>query len=149
MAFLYFDSRLAVAPVAPTAGDVLAEFETNHFWGYGVFGNLEVGRRLAVPGLTAYGKVEFASLYARIKQTGAEVLAGGAGPQGSAVRNDVGLAVPMFNGQVGLSYEPPGWNHSRFLLGYTYETWWQVGRLGLSRGQLDDMGLILRAEINF
>jgi hypothetical protein len=149
MAFLYFDSRLAIARAAPMSGDVLAEFETNHFRGYGAFGNLELGRHLSVPGLTAYGKVEFANLYARLKQTGAEVLAGDAGPKGSAVRNDVGLSVPTFNGQVGLSYEPPGWCHSRFLLGYTYETWWQVGRLGLSRGQLDDMGLILRAEINF
>jgi hypothetical protein len=93
--------------------------------------------------------VEFTDAYARIKQTGAEVQAGDAGPQGSAIRNDTGVSVPMFNGQFGLSYEPPGWNHSRFLLGYTYETWWQVGRLGLSRAQLDDMGLILRAEFHF
>jgi hypothetical protein len=146
---LYFDSRLSIRPAAPSPGDTLAEAETNHLRSYGAFGNLEVARRLGVPGLTAFGFLEFTDTYGRLKQTGAEVLAGAAGPQGSAVRNDSGVGVPLFNGRAGLSYEPPGCNHSRFLIGYQYETMFQVGRLGLSRGQLDDQGLFLRAEINF
>ena len=136
--------------------DALAEFETNHLHYYGGFGNLEVARRLGVPGLTAFGFVEFTDSYARIKQTGAEVLFGGdAGPQGSAIRNDNGVGVTMFNGRVGLSYDPPGWNHSRFLIGYHFETYFQVGRLTDfrittdSRGQIDTQGLFLRAEFNF
>jgi hypothetical protein len=63
--------------------------------------------------------------------------------------------VPVARGIVGLSYTVPGWNYSRFMLAYEYETFFQIGRLtsttGIpnTRGQLDAQGLFLRAELNF
>jgi hypothetical protein len=56
---------------------------------------------------------------------------------------------------VGLSYDVPQWNHSRFLLGYQYEQFFQIGRQspisGIidTRGSLDAHGFFLRAEFNF
>ena len=38
-----------------------------------------------------------------------------------------------------------------FFLGYQFEYWWNVGRLSTSfaRGELEDQGVVLRAEFNF
>jgi hypothetical protein len=66
------------------------------------------------------------------------------------------VSVPTLRGVFGLSYTVPSWSrHSRFLLGYEYETFFQIGREtptpGIldTRGQLDAQGLFLRAEISF
>jgi hypothetical protein len=147
-ATFYFDARRSLGPPG-TSVDLLSQDETNHFYGYGIFGALEVGRELGVPGLALLGRLEGTSYYARIKQTASETFAGDVVPQQSAVRNDGAVSVPVLAEQVGLSYTPPGWPHGRLLAGYQYETWFQVGRVLSSRGQLDGQGLFLRAEFNY
>jgi hypothetical protein len=150
---LYYDARLNFLNAPADPGTVLGLAETNHFYGFGVFGGLDLSHKTPVPGLEVFGRAEVSDNYCRIKQTYTERLVPSAdGTFGGfgGTRDDNGLGVPMANGQVGLSYTVPEWNYTRFLIGYTYETWWQVGRnSGAARGQLDMQGLFLRAELNF
>jgi hypothetical protein len=115
----------------------------------GVLGGLEVGRRIWTPELSLFGRVQGAGLYGRVHQTFKETFVESPGFTEIRVANGVGT--PMLTAQVGLSYDVPGWNHSRFMIGYQYEAWWQFGRgdNDLSFGALTDQGLFLRAEINF
>jgi hypothetical protein len=150
--FLYFDSRLHFLSPATDPGTVLAQAETNMLRFYGAHGLLELDRRLAVPGLALFGRMEAVGAWGRIKQTFTEDLVpapDGSVPPFGLARHDTSVGIPMLNMQVGLSYTLPGRSHTRFLIGYQYEVWWQIGRVENSRGQLDDQGLFLRAEFNF
>jgi hypothetical protein len=146
---LFFDSRVNYAQ--PT-GDVLAQSEANSLWTYNAHALVEVDRKLPIPGLAFFARAEGSGGWAEIRQTFTETVSG-AGPGGGALfaqsqgENQVG--VPTLSEQVGLSYTVPSWNFSRFLIGYQYETWWQVGRMNDSRAQLDDQGVFLRFELNF
>ncbi len=151
MATIYFNNNLTLADGAPAPGDVLFQSDTNSMRAYGAYGNLEIGRRLAgIPGLTVSGKVEFADMYGRIKQTASEVLVGNDGsPTGSFYRQDGGVGPPMFSFRTGVTWNPPSWRNVSLQAGYSYETWFDVGRLNDSRAQLDMQGFYLRAEIGF
>jgi hypothetical protein len=146
---LFFDSH--VTYLHPTS-DILAQSEANSLWTYNAHGLVEVDRRTPIPGLAFFARAEGSGGWAQIRQTFTETVAG-AGPGGTplfaqnVLSNQVGI--PTLAGQVGLSYTVPSWNYSRFLVGYQYETWWQVGRLNDSRAQLDDQGVFLRFEFNF
>jgi hypothetical protein len=115
----------------------------------GAHGVLEVGRRLWIPGLTLFGRAEGAGLYGRVHQTFKETFLEPPGFTETRVTNGVGT--PSLAAQAGLSYDVPGWNHCRFMIGYQFEMWWQFGRGNndLSFGTLDDQGIFLRGEINF
>jgi hypothetical protein len=115
----------------------------------GVHGVLEVGRKLWVPDLTLFGRIEGAGLYGRVHQTFKETFVEPPGFTQTRVTNGVGT--PMLATQVGLSYDVPRWNHCRFMIGYQFEMWWQFGRGNndLSFGTLDDQGVFLRAEFTF
>jgi len=150
---LFYDARLNYLNAPADPGTVLGLAETNHFYGFGLFAGLDLSHQTPIPGLEMFGRAQVCDSYCRIKQTYSEQLvpaADGTFPGFGGVRDDNGLGVPTADGQIGLSYTVPEWNHSRFLIGYTYETWWQVGRnSGAARGQLDMQGLFLRAELNF
>ena len=147
-ATLYFDSRLSFLNAAPGPGAPVTQDETNFLHAYGPLAGLELARHSAVPGLSFIGKLEAASLFGRIKQTFGEEVAGNPTASG-LTRQQASVGVPTLNGIIGLSYDIPRWQHSRVLVGYEFETWWQIGRLNDSRGQLDLQGLFLRAEIAF
>jgi hypothetical protein len=127
----------------------LSQTEAVHNRYFGAHGVFEVGRRLWVPGLTLFGRLEGAGMYGRVHQTFKETFVESPGFTQIRVTNGVGS--PMLATQVGLSYDVPNWNHCRFLIGYQFEMWWQFGRgdNDLSFGTLDDQGLFLRAEFNF
>ena len=150
---LYYDARLSYDPPASDPGTLLNQREVNYFWGLGPFTGLEVAWKTKVPGLSVFGRFDGALQFGNITQTGVETLAGapGAGPQEALAKYGYQVTVLALAEEVGLSYTVPGWNHSRFLVGYRYETWWQAGRFNFtsSRGQLDTQGVFLRAEFNF
>jgi len=127
----------------------LSQTEAVHNRYFGAHGLLEVGRKLWVPGLTLFGRLEGAGMYGRVHQTFKETFVESPGFTQIRVTNGVGS--PMLATQVGLSYDVPKWNHCRFLIGYQFEMWWQFGRgdNDLSFGTLDDQGIFLRAEFNF
>jgi hypothetical protein len=121
-------------------------FGNRYIGAHGVF---EVGRKLWIRSLTLFGRLEGAGMYARAHQTFTETFVEPPGFTKIRVTNGVGS--PMLAAQVGLSYDVPQWNHARFMIGYQFEEWWQLGRgdNDLSFGQLYDQGLFLRAEFNF
>lgn len=116
---------------------------------FGAHGVLEVGRKLCVPGLTLFGRLEGSGMYGRVHQTFKETFVEAPGFTQQRVTNGVGT--PTLAVQVGLIYDVPEWNHARFSIGYQFEQWWQFGRgdNDLSFGALYDQGLFLRAEFNF
>ena len=72
-------------------------------------------------------------------------------PLGRVSLSTTATSVTVASGSAmcGLSYTVPGWNYSRFLVGYEYEVFYDIGRLNEGRGQLENQVLFLRAELNF
>jgi hypothetical protein len=116
---------------------------------FGAHGVLEVGRHLWLPGLTMFGRLDGAGMYGRVHQTFRETFVEAPGYTAQRVTNGVGT--PMLAAEIGWAYDVPRWNHSRFMIGYQFEEWWQFGRgdNDLSFGPFYDQGLFLRAELNF
>jgi hypothetical protein len=157
MMFLFFDSRNDFINPASDRGTILAQTMSNHLRSYGAWAFLDVERQTGVPGLTAFGRLEGADMYARTSQLYTETVAGSPGepPPSFVNRFDGAVGVYTLREVLGLSYTVPRCNYSRFMLGYQYETYFQIGRQtptsGVidNRGQLDVHGLFLRAEFNF
>jgi hypothetical protein len=157
MMFLFFDSRNDFINPASDRGTILAQTMSTHLRSYGAWGFLDVERQTGIPGLTAFGRLEGSDMYARSSQLYTETVAGSPGepPPSFVNRFDGAVGVPTLREVLGLSYTVPRWNYSRFMLGYQYETYFQIGRQSPTsgvidtRGQLDVHGLFLRAEFNF
>jgi hypothetical protein len=155
--FLYFDSRVTFQAPGTDPGSILAQAESNSLRAYGCWLFLDLERKTPCPGLYVFARIEGTELFARNQQFYRETLAGGPDGLPLEVRNrfNGSLSTETLREVVGLSYEVPQWNHSRFMLGYQYETFFEIGRQtppsGIidTRGQLDVHGLFLRAEINF
>lgn len=127
----------------------LTQFESvNSNW-IGVHAVLEVGRKLGASGFAVFGRVEGSGLYGRTRQIFTETFVESPRFTGTNIANRLGA--PIVATQGGLSYDVPRWKHTRFLIGYQYEAWWQFGRGNndQSFGTLTNMGLFLRAEFNF
>jgi hypothetical protein len=156
-ATVFFDSQVNfLRPVTITTSPFgtgpftrLTQAEAVSNWYIGAHAVFEVGRKLWVPGLTLFGRLEGSGMYGRVHQTFKETFVEAPGFTQTSVRSGVGT--PLLATQVGLSWDVPNWNHCRFMIGYQYEMWWQFGRGNddLSFGTLDDQGIFLRAEINF
>jgi hypothetical protein len=154
---LYFDASGDFLSPGTGPGGVLAQSETNYVQAYGFWAYLDVERHLGPPGLSAFFHLEGSDFYARIHQTYSQTVAGGPGlapeTSGAAFSGSVGPSI--LREVIGVGYTVPRWNSSRFLIGYQYEQFFQVGRLSLTsgvpdtRGSLDANGLFLRAEFNF
>jgi hypothetical protein len=127
----------------------LSQSESSGNWYLGAHGVFEVARKLCLPQLNWFGRVEGSGLWGRVHQTFTETFLEAPGSTRTSIRSMVGC--PVLASQVGLSYDVPNWNHSRLLIGYQFEMWWQFGRGNndLSLGTLYDQGLFLRAEFNF
>jgi hypothetical protein len=156
-ATVFFDSQAAF--LEPTAIQEipyglapftrLSEYEALNNWFIGAHAVLEVGRKLGASGFTFFGRAEGSGLFGRSTQTFSETFVEAPGSTSTRVGGNLGA--PILAGQVGLSCEVPQWHHSRFLIGYQYEAFWQLGRGNddLSFGTLTFQGLFLRAEFNF
>jgi len=81
---------------------------------FGVHGVFEVGRKLCVPGLTPFGRLEGSGLYGRVHQTFKETFGEAPGSTQQRVTNGVGT--PWLATQVGLNYDVPEWNHARLAI---------------------------------
>jgi hypothetical protein len=152
-ATLFFDSHVHFLNPLSDPGSILAQSEGNSLRTYGAHGVLDLSRKLPFPGWSAFGRIEATGSFGRLVQTGREQVAGnpGVGPLVDTTRIHATIGQPTAAWVLGLSYTIPSWNYSRFLLGYEYEVWWEIGRVAgnNSEAQLDTHGLFVRAEINF
>jgi hypothetical protein len=148
----YFDSAVNFLNPGTTPGTVLSQTEASSAVVYGGHAMLDLSWRTPVPGLAVVGRLKIADSFGRIRQTGTEQLESPSGDGTVALlRSTIATSVNVQSGSgmFGLSYTVPEWNHSRFLLGYEYEVFFDIGRQNDSRGQLDNQALFLRAELNF
>jgi hypothetical protein len=153
----YFNSRVAFLkpvtlqefPFGTAPFTRLSQSEAVGNWYLGAHAVLELGRKLWLPELSLFSRLEGSGMYGRVHQTFKETFVEAPGFTETSVRSGVGT--PLLATQVGVCYDVPNWNHCRFLIGYQFEMWWQFGRGNndLSSGTLDDQGLFLRTEINF
>lgn len=154
----FLDSRIQFLAPAAGPGAILAQAESNRNSAGGVWAFLDVEHELfGIPGLCFFGRLEGTQMYSRIRQNYSELIvnAAGTGTQLIQVQNASGIGLPFARGVAGLSYTVPRWNYTRFMLGYQYGSFFQLGRLtsvnGVTdtRGQLNFQGLMLRAEFHF
>ena len=153
----FLDSRVAFrnpvpiqeVPFGTAPFTRLTQYEAVSSRWIGAHAVMEIGRKLGVSGWTFFGRAEGSGLYGRTHQTFTETFVEAPGFTGIRVTNGVGA--PIVAAQAGFSHDVPRWNHSRFLIGYQYEAWWQFGRGNndQSFGTLTDQGLFLRGEFNF
>jgi hypothetical protein len=143
---VFFDSRASNA--------MLIQSASNDFFGAGPHARFDIERRIVpVPGLSLVGRVDGAAIVGRVRQR-YNVDIAGLHDSASARR---GQLVPYLNLQAGLSYAPPELPGVKFTLGYLFEDYFNVGRLGIdgtgtlsqSRGELWSHGVFLRGQIDF
>jgi hypothetical protein len=146
LADVYFDSR------ATQPG--LMQFASNEFFGAGPHARFDVERRIVpVPGLALFGRLDGVLYVGRIGQT-YEATVNGINDSLSVKRTQT---VPYLNLQAGVSYAPPAVQGLKMTVGYTFEDYFNVGRLGedqtgqvsSSRGELWWHGVFVRARYDF
>jgi hypothetical protein len=155
--YFFFDSQLQFINPTSEEGAILKQTESNHLRAYGVWAFLDLERKMPIPGLALFGRLEGTDFYARTSEVYTETVAGapGAAPLGFVNRFDGSVGPSILREVAGVSYTVPRWNYSRFMLGYQYETYFHIGRQSPpdgnvdTRGQLDLQGFFLRADFNF
>jgi hypothetical protein len=145
VATIFFDAQRDFGPLGNAAG-VLSESASNYFAGFGPEAGAQFWQEFSIPGLAFFGRVSGADIFGNIHQNFSQTTVA-AGLASDSLRHQV--SVPMLTLQAGLMYTPPGWNYSRFLAGYIWEEFWQIGRIDPNNGDLLNRGFFLRAEINF
>jgi hypothetical protein len=153
---IYYDAR---SDQRGLDGTLTGQQATNNFVGAGPHAQLDLWRRLPIPGLTFYGSIEGASLYGHLEQSFTEtILAPGATAVGGTNRLPHSQNVGFLGGRLGFSWTPPANNHIRLSLGYQFYQWWQLGRLltinsagtlNESAGALTEHGIFFRGEFTF
>jgi hypothetical protein len=139
---------------AAAGSGIFAQRNTNDFKGFGPHAGVQVERLLEDSGFALVARIDGATLLGDTRQVFAEETTE-LGPDGQPLAGAVVLhnpqTVPVLNLQFGIGWQPPEYPHSHIFLGYQYEYWWNAARLStsLSRGELSDQGIILRAEFNF
>jgi hypothetical protein len=134
LASLYFDSQGS----APG----FSQRETNHFGGAGPHAGVQLWRRLGESGLSLFGRLDFAFLTGRVRQSYTETVGASAG------ETDVSQiqGAPILAVQAGLAWTPSGIDHLRLAAGYTFEDWWNIGLVDQSRAQAIVQGIFIRGE---
>jgi hypothetical protein len=142
LAQIYFDSR---------AADVFQEARTsNHFVGAGPLGALEWWRRLELPGLAVFGRLEGSVPLGSIHQSFEEVFTLSHGQRiGAATSQRMTQAIPTISFDIGLGWTPHWSRYSRLSFGYHFEHWWDLGEVNDSSAELTTQGLFLKGEINY
>jgi hypothetical protein len=141
----YFDAKGTI----PIAAGSFEQRTSDRFIGAGPLAGLELYRHLTLPGLALYGEVDAASIWGRVQQSFEEKTTPG-GPSGFA-QDARSQASGVIRAHAGLSWTPPTYKHSRFLVGYQGEWAFQVGRDDItgSTGDLVENGVFFRAEFSF
>ena len=151
-AVVYFDN---VAVSAPQTLDA-----SNDYYGAGPHLRLDVWREFnLLPGLALFAQPDLMVLVGRIQQHYRESdLIDGATIAGSYFLRRTQTA-PVFTLRAGLSYTPSNgnqwrfidWSKWRFMVGYEFEDWWNVGQVPgqPSRGEFYTNGIFLRAAAAF
>jgi hypothetical protein len=152
---LFFDSQADEPFAEAAAGSGIFETRvSNSYVGFGPHWGLELARRLNESGFSFVGRLDGAVLLGHISQRFFEASTM-SGPSGQLPSGQTGTsgnqAVPMLNVQAGIGWKPPAYPNLQFFLGYEYEYWWNVGRESsdISRGEMSDQGVYLRAGWNF
>lgn len=153
---IYYDARSS--QFSPD-GTVTGQQVTNNAFGAGPHVQLDLSRRLPIPGLIFTGSVEGATLYSHLTQSYTEtILAPGAAALGATSRLPHSQNVGFLGARLGFSWTPPANNHIRLFLGYQFYQWWQLGRLSTlspagtlvdSEGDLTEHGIVFRGEFTF
>jgi hypothetical protein len=141
MTDVFFDSQ--------ASDGFLEKRTTNHFIGMGPLGSLEAWRRLDVPGLAVFGRLEGAVPVGSIHQGFEEVLTFPRHQIGGATSQRQTQAVPTLQFDVGLGWTPPTYHFVRFSGGYHLEQWWDLGSVNDSNANLTSQGLFLRGEFSY
>ncbi len=151
-ASIYYDSRTDAHLVSTLAGPGMFDARvSNNFLGAGPKAAVEMSRTLFTPRLCFFTNFQGAVLLGNIHQTYEETFnfPSLGRPFGGASDANTFQAVPTLGLQVGLSWTPLGPDALRLSLGYQYEYWWMLGRLGGSRGELESQGVFFRTEFHF
>jgi hypothetical protein len=149
---IYYDTR---SDQRGLDGTLTGQQITNNLVGAGPHAQLDVWRRLFLPGLAFYGSVEAANIWDHLEQSFTEtILAPGAAPVGGTVRGRLSQGVASLGGRLGFSWTPPANSAIRLFLGYQFNQWWQVGRNGATdtqgaNGDLTEHGIFFRGEFTF
>jgi hypothetical protein len=143
LATIFFDNR--------ATGLFLEQRTSNNFVGAGPHVGLDLTRTFDNPRLGLFARIEGASLLGEISQSFEEsVLSQDNTLAGGATLVHHSQAVPIVEVQAGLSWTPTWWNQgSRFVFGYMFQRWWDVGKAGFSRAELTTQGVFLRGEFGF
>jgi hypothetical protein len=138
----FFDSR---------AEDVIREVRTsNHFFGAGPLAALEWQRRLNVPGLAVYSRLEGAVPLGRIHQGFEEVFKLSNNTNfGSALSQHQTQAIPTLSFDFGLGWTPQWSRFSRFSAGYHIERWWELGEVNNSSADVTTQGFFFKGEFSY
>jgi hypothetical protein len=138
----FFDSR---------AENVFREVRTsNHFIGAGPLGSVEWWRRLEVPGLAVYGRLEGAVPIGSIHQGFEEVFhLSRTSNLGGALSQRQTQATPTLSLDFGLGWTPNWSRFARFSFGYHLERWWELGDVNDSTADLTTQGLFFKGEFSY
>ena len=140
LADVFFDSRVG--------NDFFEEQAGNNFFGAGPHFALEADRRIGLlPGFALFGGIDGAVL---VGQTHQHFQAGGLLDDGTPLSADNieqrTQSVPMLTLRAGFSYTPARLEFLHFTMGYEFERWWDLARLGSSTGDLSDQGVSCRTS---
>jgi hypothetical protein len=144
IAGVYFDST--------SQGVIFHEHTSNNFFGAGPHVALQLQRHLAdYPGISLFARIETAVVIGRIHQVFQESASFDGTPIFGGSNSQSGdRAVPVLGFQAGASWTPVhNWRWLQFSGGYTFEQWWDVGKVGGSSADLTSQGIFLRTELHF
>jgi len=155
LAYVYFDGQaLEPIDVAAAGSTIFEQRFSNSYWGIGPHAGVELQRTFGGSGVSFITGLDLATLLGRVKQGFFET---------STMQDDNGQLltgenvmsgsqdVPVVNFQAGIAWQPPEFPQAQLFVGYTYEYWWNVGRLSNAgtSAQLIDQGVAVRLAINY
>jgi hypothetical protein len=139
---IYFDSF--------GQGGVVGQRVSDHFVGAGPSIALDLTRELPPTGLAVYSRAEFAELLGQVTQRYAETVGDPNQPDGfGGIDVHGSQGVPMLALQAGLSWLARPDARYRLTMGYSFEHYWAVGKVGATHGDVMAQGLFMRAEFNY
>ena len=130
---------------------IFSESASNNFVGAGPHAGLDIEREIAlVTGLALFGRVDGAVEVGQIRQRYRTDLTDASGDTTiTTFGQNRTQSSPNLTLEAGLSYSPPRMDYLRFTAGYHFEHFWELGRDGPSRGDVQTQGGFLRGEFDF